>query len=109
MRILGEKYTKNELVFCIYALASNRCLDAMGIKNIDAIVNQETSAEQKRDYCATLASYLGSMHEAVVRAREQNVVDSVASMYGLMAQTGKKIVDMAAKAKEAANANQCTK
>ena len=100
MKILGEKYTKNELVFCIYALASQRCIEALGLKHIDDIIGEGTTDEQKRDYCALLATYLNSMREAVVKARETNVVDQLTSMYGLMARTGKKIVDIAAQEKE---------
>lgn len=100
MKILGEKYTKNELIFAVYALASQRCIEALGLKHIDDIIGESTTDEQKRDYCALLATYLNSMREAVVKARETNVVDQLTSMYGLMARTGKKIVDIAAQEKE---------
>ena len=106
MKIIGTKYSKNELIFAIYALASSRCLEALGLKNIDAIISPNTTDAQKRDFCAMFARYLKSMEDAVAKGRERHVIDSMAATYGLMAQTGLKILNMA---KEAANANQCTK
>ena len=105
MKILGEKYSKNELIFIVYFLASSRCLEALGLKNIDAIIDPKTTDDQKRDYCAMLATYLGSTHKYVAKAREGKTVEDMTAMYELMAQTGKKIMDIA-KAREAADAGQ---
>jgi len=106
MKILGEKYTKKELIFAVYALAANRCREALDLKNIDAIINPDTTDDQKRDFCTLLAAYLGSMHDAMAKARKGESVDMMIEAYGLMAQTGRKILDMAVKAKEAADAGQ---
>jgi hypothetical protein len=106
MKILGEKYTKNELIFCIYAMAANRCREALGLENIDAVISDDTWDEQKMDFYAMLATYLGSMHNAVAKARKKNNVDQIIDGYSMMAQTGKEILDMAVKAKEAADAGK---
>jgi len=106
MKILGEKYTKNELIFCIYVMAANRCREALGLENFDAVISDDTLDEQKMDFYALFAAYLGLMHNAVAKARKKNNVDQIIDGYSMMAQTGKEILDMAGKVKEAANADQ---